>query len=294
MWADVVAAAAEHGLAALAGSSPDVGVVGYTLGGGLGWLARAPRPRRQQRHRDRARHRRRRARPRRRATHEPELFWALRGGGGNFGVVTAIEFELFPIAEVYAGCCCSAAGARRARCCTAWREWTRRRCPTRSPRSAASCSSRRCRRSPSRSAAARSSWSRASTSATRRPARRAARAAARARPGDRHVRHDPGRRRSATCTWTPTGPDAGQGRRRRCSTTLPAEAIDALVAPPAPARARRCCRSSCATSAARSAARRRATARVGIDRRPSSSCSPSAWRPTPEMEAARRAAHRPA
>ncbi len=40
LWGDVVAAAGEHGLAALHGSSPDTGVVGYTLGGGIGWLAR--------------------------------------------------------------------------------------------------------------------------------------------------------------------------------------------------------------------------------------------------------------
>ena len=40
IWQDVTAPAGEHGLAALAGTSPDVGVTGYTLGGGLGWLAR--------------------------------------------------------------------------------------------------------------------------------------------------------------------------------------------------------------------------------------------------------------
>jgi FAD binding domain-containing protein len=102
LWAEVTGPASEHGLAPLAGSSPDVGVVGYTLGGGLSWLSR--------RHglaansvlaieivtadgrfvrcdRD----------------NEPELFWALRGGGGSFGVVTAIEFVLYPAPQVYAG-----------------------------------------------------------------------------------------------------------------------------------------------------------------------------------------------
>ena len=102
LWADVTAAAGEHGLAPLSGSSPDVGVVGYTLGGGISWLGRkyglaansvlaveivtadgeilrADR------------------------VQEPELFWALRGGGGNFGVVTAIEFALYPVSELYAG-----------------------------------------------------------------------------------------------------------------------------------------------------------------------------------------------
>jgi FAD/FMN-containing dehydrogenase len=102
VWQDVVQAAAGHGLAALAGSSPGVGVVGYTLGGGISWLGRAyglaasnvaaiemvtadGRLVRTD------------------AGTETELFWALRGGGGSFGVVTAIELRLFPVTQVYAG-----------------------------------------------------------------------------------------------------------------------------------------------------------------------------------------------
>ena len=102
IWDDVVPHAAEHGLAALAGSAKDVGVVGYTLGGGIGWLARSHglactsvlaveavaadgRILRAD------------------AESEPDLFWALRGGGGSFAVVTALEFALHPITEVYAG-----------------------------------------------------------------------------------------------------------------------------------------------------------------------------------------------
>lgn len=102
LWEAVVDAAAPHGLAALHGSSPDVGVVGYSLSGGLGWLAR--------------RHGLQTNRitaadlvtadgdiVRVDAEREPELFWALRGGGGNFGIVTALEFELLPLTEAYAG-----------------------------------------------------------------------------------------------------------------------------------------------------------------------------------------------
>ena len=122
IWIDVVEAAAEHGLAALAGSSPDVGVVGYTLGGGLSWLARKHGIGANQ------------------VTaievvtasgdlvrtdwaNEPDLFWALRGGGGSFGIVTAIEFNLFPITEVYAGILWYPVD-RATEILKAWRAWT--------------------------------------------------------------------------------------------------------------------------------------------------------------------------
>ena len=101
-WLQVAEAAAEHGLAGLAGSSPDVGVVGYTLGGGMSWLGRSyglAANNVQAIELVRADGRLVRAD----ACHETELFWALRGGGGSFGVVTAIELRLFPVTEVYAG-----------------------------------------------------------------------------------------------------------------------------------------------------------------------------------------------
>jgi FAD/FMN-containing dehydrogenase len=101
-WQEVAHAAAGHGLAALAGFAPDIGVTGHVLGGGLSWLGRCyglaannveafelvtadgELVRAD-------------------AASEPDLFWALRGGGGSFGVVTAIELRLFPVTEVYAG-----------------------------------------------------------------------------------------------------------------------------------------------------------------------------------------------
>src|SRR4051794_35205229 len=101
-WADVLAAAAPFGLAPLSGSDPSVGVAGYTLGGGLGWLARR---------RGLAADSLRRAQVvtadgglvTASASEHPDLFWALRGGGGGFGVVTALEIDLHPVRRVYAG-----------------------------------------------------------------------------------------------------------------------------------------------------------------------------------------------
>jgi FAD/FMN-containing dehydrogenase len=102
IWQEVLDAATPHGLAPLLGSAPHVGVVGYMLGGGIGWLGRrygfgsdslrkidlvtvdgvlrhcSP-------------------------TENSDLFWALPGGGGNFGVVTAMEFDLYPVPTVYGG-----------------------------------------------------------------------------------------------------------------------------------------------------------------------------------------------
>jgi FAD/FMN-containing dehydrogenase len=101
-WADVVAAAARYGLAPLSGSSPTVGAVGYTLGGGLGLLART--------HGYAADHVRALevvtadARPRRvTAADDPDLFWALRGGPLRLAAVTAMEIGLVPVERVYGG-----------------------------------------------------------------------------------------------------------------------------------------------------------------------------------------------
>ena len=65
IWEDVVSPAAEHGFAVLHGSSPDVGVAGYTLGGGMGWLARKHGLAANSADGDRAGHGRRRVPPRR-------------------------------------------------------------------------------------------------------------------------------------------------------------------------------------------------------------------------------------
>ena len=121
LWDEVVNAAAPYGLIALHGSSPNVSVTGYSLGGGMGWLARSHGLQ---------------ANSvtaielvtadgelvRTDAQHDPELFWALRGGGGNFGIVTALEFRLYPLSEVYAGMMLWD-WTEAERVLTAWAQW---------------------------------------------------------------------------------------------------------------------------------------------------------------------------
>ncbi|MFD5315290.1 FAD-binding oxidoreductase [Streptomyces sp. NPDC127098] len=96
------AAAAEHGLTGLPGSSPVVSVAGVALGGGLSWFGRA--------HGwvadsvaaldivDAEGHRRHVT-----AATDPELCWALRGGGGEYAVVTALELALRPAPRLFGG-----------------------------------------------------------------------------------------------------------------------------------------------------------------------------------------------
>ncbi len=120
-WFDVSELASPLGLAALSGSSAEVGVVGYTLGGGHGWLARKHglacnsvvavelvTADGRLVHAD--------------DQNEPDLFWALRGGGGNFGAVTALELELYPVPELYAGML-AWPWERTSDVLHAWREW---------------------------------------------------------------------------------------------------------------------------------------------------------------------------
>ncbi|MGA8803747.1 MAG: FAD-binding oxidoreductase [Solirubrobacterales bacterium] len=99
---DVAEAAIQKEMASMPGTSPNVGVTGYTLGGGLSWFGRKHgwacnrvsaievvtadgEPRTVD------------------AASDPDLFWALRGGGGGYAIVTALHLELLPIAEAYAG-----------------------------------------------------------------------------------------------------------------------------------------------------------------------------------------------
>ncbi len=119
--AELGAAANRHGLCFLPGSSPDVGVTGYTLGGGLSWFGRAHGfacnhvraielvdAAGEQRTVD--------------AQNDADLFWALRGGGGGYAIVTALQVELLPHAEAYGGALLfpAALGAAAVR---AYRDW---------------------------------------------------------------------------------------------------------------------------------------------------------------------------
>jgi FAD/FMN-containing dehydrogenase len=102
LWGMVLEKTQAVGLAPLLGSSPGVGVVGYTLGGGLGWLARkyglaADSVRAFELVTADGNLRRASA------DQNSDLFWALRGGGGNFGIVTGMEIQLYPVSTVFAG-----------------------------------------------------------------------------------------------------------------------------------------------------------------------------------------------
>lgn len=121
-WGDLAERAAHHGLAGLAGSSGSVGVVGYTLGGGLS-------PAIGRLHGYAADHvsrleivtadgELREATP----ECEEDLFWAARGGKGNFGIVTSMDFGLFHVPTLYAGALLFAAEAAED-VLPAWRDW---------------------------------------------------------------------------------------------------------------------------------------------------------------------------
>jgi FAD/FMN-containing dehydrogenase len=122
LWGDLVPQASELGLAALHGSTPTVCIAGYSLGGGVSFYGRKHglacnrltaielvTAGGEQLRVD--------------AENEPDLFWALRGGGGSFGVVTAIEFDLLPLPEIYAGALFFPV-ERAAEVLHTWRDWT--------------------------------------------------------------------------------------------------------------------------------------------------------------------------
>jgi FAD/FMN-containing dehydrogenase len=101
-WGQVAAALAPHGLAISSGDTKSVGVGGLTLTGGIGWKVRKYGLALDQLagaevvtasgdvvHAS--------------TEENPQLFWAIRGGGGNFGIVTAFEFAAHPTTDVFFG-----------------------------------------------------------------------------------------------------------------------------------------------------------------------------------------------
>jgi FAD/FMN-containing dehydrogenase len=122
IWRQVIDEAARYGLAAASGSAPHVGVVGYHLGGGLSPIAGRSRGYASDgilsMELVTADGTVRQVTPER----EPDLFWALRGGKGNFGVVTALEFELFPMSRLFGGGLYFP-GERLAEVLDGWRDW---------------------------------------------------------------------------------------------------------------------------------------------------------------------------
>ena len=121
-WQQVIDAAAAHGLAALAGSAPHVGVIGFLTGGGIGPLVRSVglssdhvrsfelvtgRGEVLQVTPD----------------NHAELFWGLRGGKGTLGIVTSVEIELLPISEIYGGAVYFD-GSDAADVLRVWRDWS--------------------------------------------------------------------------------------------------------------------------------------------------------------------------
>jgi FAD/FMN-containing dehydrogenase len=101
-WGELNEAAAAHGLAVTGGAVSGTGIAGYTLGGGLGWLmakfglasdnllaVELVTAEGDVLHTDDGSH--------------PDLFWALRGGGGNFGVATAFTYRLHPVGTIVGG-----------------------------------------------------------------------------------------------------------------------------------------------------------------------------------------------
>lgn len=122
-WRDLIAAAGEHGLTAPFGSAATVGVTGYMMGGGIGFMSRhlglgssairaaeLVTPEGRIRRID--------------AASDPDLFWALRGGGGGFGVITGLEIDLTPVPRMAGGVL--GWGIEDAeRMLGAWAEWTR-------------------------------------------------------------------------------------------------------------------------------------------------------------------------